>query len=119
MPKSEWSTKKVQETYDSLRKRYFLNGPNIPANKLRWSWLSEASTLLAATCFDADDDPESMELNLVLRKLPTLMRVTLLHELTHIRLGPDVPCPSLTKKRVPDAWKRETVRLASLGAPLL
>ncbi len=124
-PPSRWSTRKLCIAYDTLRKRYYLDGLGRvppPSSALRISWIKESSPTLAVTHFDDDDgepiEPESLEVNLVCRTVPDLMRRVLLHELSHMRLGKDVRCSTDAGPLSP-AWRAETVRLAALGAPLL
>jgi len=123
----EWTLKRCQSTYNRLRRLYFLRDLENPdvgvpptAGKLCWSWIPGTSRAAGVTHFDEDGDPESIELNEDLRHWPNLMRIVLLHELTHMRLGSLVACPSdMKRKVVPPKWKVEQTRLAALGAPLL
>ena len=118
-----WSPGQARACYDRLRKRYFMDGQGItpPLGKeLRWVWLPVGSPFRGAVLFDQEGHPHTLELNMGLLEWPGLLRTTLLHELTHIRLGPTYACPSETRNsRVPAAWKKEAIRLAALGAPLL
>jgi hypothetical protein len=125
MPKKDWTLSKVKATWNKHRRLYFSDGEGRPvplAKDLGWVWLAVGSQYAATTQFDADDDPVTVELNEGLRSWPALMRTTLLHEATHIRLGPDVACPSgavEVRLAVPPLWKAEAARLVSLGACLL
>ena len=109
--------------YDRFRKRYYMDGLGKPlplAKELRWGWLPYNSNSAGITHFDEDDEPDLIELNEGLSDWTSLLKLTLLHEMSHIRLGVDVPCPSVTRnRRILPAWKEETIRLAGLGAPLL
>ncbi len=120
-PPSRWSTRKLRIAYDSLRRRYYFGGlgKTPPSStELRFSWLPENSPDLGVTHFDDDDDPESVEVNLLCRIAPKLMRTVLLHELSHMYLGREVKCPTERWPMSPE-WRAETIRLAGLGAPLL
>ena len=124
MPKRDWTITKVKTTWNKQRRLYFLDGGGraVPlAKDLSWSWLPFASQFSGVTTFGADNEPETIELNEGLRSWPGLLRSTLLHEATHIRLGPGVACPSTNNARlaVPAAWKAEALRLVELGACLL
>jgi hypothetical protein len=113
---------KVQRTYDMFRRRYFLDGERCPplAKDIEWAWHPELSGDLGVTTWDHDEDPESVTLNHALRHWPDMLKVTILHEMTHMRLGVDSRCPSMAKnKSAQPTWTREMTRLASLGAPLL
>lgn len=124
--------RECQVLYDQLRKRYFLDADGAlhippPASELRWGWLSSVgpeSDALAITKWDEDGEPDELYLSAKDARR-TIIRTSLLHELTHMRLGPDVSCgrwhQSPTgggKTVVPygSAWQKEAVRLASLGA---
>lgn len=72
------------------------------------------SSLLAVTHFDEDEDAESVGILPFQRRARAVMTTSLLHELTHMRLGPRVGCNNGGR-----TWTEETVRLALLGAPLL
>lgn len=119
---------RVRAGYDRLRTRYFIDAERplrIPptAAGLRWSWLPANSDAIAETIFDEDGDPEELRLNPKYADRWTLVRPTLLHELTHMRLGQVPSCGAFSHpaKGVPriarsSAWHRETLRLAALGA---
>jgi hypothetical protein len=110
------------------RKRYFMDGHETvpPLSKdVRWSWLPHTSPDLAETVWDTDLHVYDVAINEALRHWPDMMKITLLHELTHCRLGPGVKCQSACKRRKDGSgranpiWSREAARLAALGAPLL
>jgi hypothetical protein len=118
----------VKRTYDSYRKKYFLDHEAYEghvktpptSSELRWRFLPETSSILGETTFDEDEQPYDIALNRALLHWPDMMKITLLHEMTHMRIGLSYMCLSATKKKVaPPAWKAETTRLAALGAPLL
>jgi hypothetical protein len=125
---AKWTQGKVKAKYTIYRRNYFLDHQastgevRTPptAKELRWVWLPEKSPDLAETVWDDDDNVFDIAINLSLLYWPDMLKVTLLHELTHMRLGPDIKCPSMVKgNRAQPAWTREMVRLANLGAPLL
>ena len=118
MRQREWSWRVVHQNYESLRRRYFMDAePPLrvppPASVLRWSWLSELSPDLGATHLDEDGDPESLELNPWLRRSSRHLRAILIHEMVHMR-DPKISCRVGSRR-----WTEETVRLATLGAPIL
>lgn len=118
------TTKKVRDWYTKYRKKYYADpGPHHklpPAKDIDFTWLPEGSRYNGVTTFDEDGDPISIDFNSMLKDNGSLLKVVLLHEMSHIRLGPEVKCPSSAKKgRVPMKWRDEQVRLAVLGAPLL
>jgi len=108
--------------YDRLRLRYFMDAePPLrvppPSSAIRWLWVSERGPNHAVTHFDPEEDPHTVELALDLRRSWRHLRLTLLHELTHMR-DPRAGCGSRGGR--PGArWLREQARLAALGAPLL
>jgi len=119
----------VRRTYDALRLRYFHVDPrpypvhDLPlAKELRWYWLPANSDALGMTTFDEEGDPEDVGLHTMLRPSPRLLRQTLLHEMTHMRLGPGSSCGGWSHAwagpRIPraSAWYQETVRLVELRA---
>jgi hypothetical protein len=125
------SLKTAARIYDQLRKRYFLDSDALrpgttlhippPANELIFSWLADNSDAIGQTDFDEDGDPEALRLNSKFM-IYTIARETILHELTHIRLGPKPSCGGHSHAwggaRVSEsmAWHKETVRLAQTGA---
>lgn len=127
------SLRQIQAGFNRLRRRYFLDaGPplHIPplASEFRWGWLPANSDAVAETLFDEDGDAEELRLAPQYADRWSILRTTLLHELTHMRLGvnlPRYPGPScgawhpgakLPKIAASSVWRRETLRLASLGA---
>lgn len=118
--------REVQRFYDTLRRRYFLDAPAPlhvppPAVELRWGWLPETAGALALTRFDEDGDPYEVMLS-PRDRCRTLVRGHLLHEMTHMRLGPNYACGSAAgvhgMRVLPahSAWRQEALRLVSLGA---
>lgn len=89
-----------------------------PAKELRWTWLPENHHLLGETVFDADDDVYDLSLNVGLLNWPSVLRTIILHEMTHMRLGPNVNCHGMATRKS-KKWSQESARLASLGAPIL
>lgn len=105
----------VRRIYSRLRAKYFMDGERIPPvpEALIWRWV-ESNTAHAWTMFDLSDrdhDPYELALDVELAGSPRLLRMCLLHELTHMRLGPSVLCAPAGKK-----WKQEIRRLANIGA---
>ena len=126
MPRVSLSLRQCQQLYDRLRKRYFLDGGetlHVPplAAELRWAWLPENSDSLAQTEFDVDGDPYEVRLSHK-DACPSIIRICLLHELTHIRLGLSYSCGGVSHRwkgmRIAKSsqWRAETLRLATLGA---
>ena len=118
----KWNGRRVRQTWDTYRKRYFLDGERVPplSHEVRWIWLPTGSPDLGETTWDDDNQVCDEALNSGLLLWPDLLKITLLHELTHCRLGPGVQCPSMGKrKRMTAVWRKEQERLAALGAPLL
>lgn len=126
------SLREVRELYDSLRRRYFLDAEalapgttlHVPpkAEELRWGWLPSNSGALGMTDWDQEDgDPEMIRLAHYDRSR-SVIRATLLHELTHIRLGYASNCGSVVGRHglrtlpATSAWRREALRLVQLGA---
>lgn len=125
------SLREVRELYDSLRKRFFQDAAalapgsalHIPpkSDELRWGWLPESSGALGETRFDEDDEPEMIRLAHYDR-CRSIIRGTLLHEMTHIRLGPKANCGSgvgrhgIRAMPAGSAWREEALRLAAIGA---
>ena len=112
--------------YDDLRANFFMDAepplfiPPVAAD-LQWGWLPDNSDAVAETLFE-DGEPALIRLNEKLCRWRSITRETLLHELTHIRLGPRYSCGGYshawTGSRVTSSmrWHRETVRLATAGA---
>lgn len=126
MARTTLSLRECQALYDRLRKRYFLDAPEplrVPpfAAELRWAWLPDNSDALAETMFDEDRDPFEVRLNHKFSRY-TIVRLSLLHELTHMRIGFDYSCGGISHRweglRIPRSsqWRVETIRLATLGA---
>jgi len=121
----------VKELYTSLRKRYFVADggaqpyevrPLPTASELRWYWLAANSDALGITHWDADGDAQDVGLSPLLRGSFHLMKHILLHEMTHIHLGPSPSCGGFshawTGPRIArsSAWHAETQRLVTAGA---
>ncbi len=120
------SLRECARLYDRLRSRYFLCAEpplHIPplAAELTFSWLPDNSDALGLTSFDEDGEPFEMRFNSKFFRY-CIAYETVLHELTHIRLGPIPSCGAFSHAwrggRVARsmAWHRETVRLANAGA---
>src|SRR3990172_11057690 len=110
----------VKRKYDRLRERYFLSPEGIippTSAELTWSWTVERGTL-GMTLWDEDDDAYAVELDPRLRGMRRVLISTLMHELSHIRLGPDVICPPWAGHQGSAAWRAEVARLATAGAML-
>lgn len=121
----------LRKGYDRLRQRYFMDAPpplHVPpaAKELQWGWLPENTDAVGETFFDEDGDPFLLRLKRRYNDRWTLARPTLLHELTHMRLGPAYSCgawrefnhrwqyaPVIPKT---SKWHEETLRLVQLGA---
>ena len=124
---SVYSLYDVRRMYDSLRRKHFSAvvepARAVPlAKDIRWYWLAKNSDALGITHWDEDGDPDAVGLAPMLRGSHHLMKHIVLHEMTHIRLGPDVSCggfshawtgPRIARSGV---WHAETVRLVADGA---
>jgi len=122
-----YTLRDAKQIYDRLRKRYFLDATpplHLPpaADELRWLWLPANSGNLGETTFDEDGDPEAVALDPMLRESRKLLKLILLHEMTHMRLGSKYSCGGFSHRwsgaRIPRSsqWFGETVRLAEAGA---
>jgi hypothetical protein len=118
--------KECGRLYDRLRSRYFLCAEAPlhippPSSEITFSWLPDNSDALALTTFDEDGDAFEMRFNAKFFRY-CIAYETILHELTHIRLGAIPSCGAFSHAwrggRVARsmAWHRETVRLAQAGA---
>jgi len=121
--------KQIARLYYQLRRRYFLDAEALrpgtalhvppPANEVTFGWLPENSNARAQTDFDEDGTPHLIRFDSKHTER-TVIRELLLHELTHVRLGPDPACGGYNHagRNHPGsrAWRRETVRLAVSGA---
>jgi len=118
--------KQLARIYTHLRARYFLDAVAPlhvppPANEITFSWLPDNSDSIGLTTFDEDGDAFEMRFNSKFMRY-TIARETVLHELTHIRLGPVPSCGGFShawsgaRVATSMAWHRETVRLAQAGA---
>lgn len=120
----------IRKGYDRLRLRYFTDAPPPlhvppPARELRWAWLPDNSDAMAETLFDEDNDPFELRIRHRWADRWTVLKPTLLHELTHIRLGPQYSCggwrrvghkwsgPRISRS---SRWHAETLRLVAAGA---
>jgi len=126
MARTALSLKQCQQLYDRLRVRYFLDAHEPlhippPAAELRWVWLPDNSDALAETVFDEDDDPYEVRLSHKDARY-SVIRPSLLHELTHMRIGSRLSCGGIShawtgvRIKRSSMWHAETVRLAGLGA---
>lgn len=111
------SMARYQRIYNRLRKRFFMEAPNgyiVPplAKDLIWTWVPRNGGVVAAVLWDDDNTPMAISVS---PKTVTIY-ADLLHELTHLRLGPKHKKSCRGHSPV---WKREQLRLARLGAPLL
>jgi hypothetical protein len=105
----------IHASYERLRERYYLLADGewrVPpkSTEFRWAWTRDL-TVWGQTHFDEEGDPHLLELSPRVRGYGGLTRGTLLHELSHMRLGPTVNCNHRDKK-----WRAEVVRLAVAGA---
>jgi len=118
--------KQLARLYTQLRARYFMDAAlplhiPPPSTEIKFSWLPENTDAIAMTTFDEDDDPFEMRFNSKLMKY-CIARESMLHELTHIRLGVRASCGghshAWSGARIARsmAWHRETLRLAQAGA---
>lgn len=126
MPRRSVSLRQAKRMYDELRLKFFMDAEtplHIPpvASELFWGWLPDNSDAIAETQFE-DGEPTQIRLNEKMCRWRSIARETLLHELTHIRLGCRYSCGGYshawTGSRINSsmAWHRETVRLANIGA---
>jgi len=124
---SALSMSEMRRGYDRLRKRYFLDAPpplNVPplAKDLIFEWLPENSDALAQTNFDEEYIPRRIRFRRRHNDVWTLARISLLHEMTHMRLGPLPSCGAFShawagaRIKRSSLWHMETVRLAKAGA---
>lgn len=128
--KTIYSLADYKRLYDRLRTKYFMDpgpaedGKHVPplSNELQWYWLPPQHSALAMTQFDEDGDPESIGWDPITCRSYHFMRYLMLHEMTHMRIGPKWYCGQLSHKwlgaRVPrnSLWHAETQRLLNLGA---
>jgi hypothetical protein len=116
----------MRRLYESLRRRYFVDPGEHrvlpPHGELRWHWLPLNSDALGVTTWDDDGDPIDLGFAPLLRSSLYLSRHIMLHEQTHMRLGPGPSCggfshawsgPRIARSSL---WHAETVRLVDLGA---
>lgn len=101
----------IRRAFDRFRQRYYLDAdPPLrvppPAADFRWAWIAPRSPDMAATHFDADDDPHLVEIPFGLPHRVTVL--LLLHELSHMR-NPKARCSP------PDRWWREETRRLALA----
>lgn len=117
----------MRRLYETLRRRYFAPGVEgfrdlPPSAEIRWYWLAANSDALGITHWDDDGDPQDVGLAPLLRGSYHLSRHIMLHEMTHMRLGPKHSCGGFshawTGPRIArsSAWHAETIRLAQAGA---
>ena len=110
--------------YDRLRLKYFMDAePPMhtppPATELQFVWTKPEAPVLGATTFDEENDPYLIELNPTFA-VYAIVRETLLHEMTHMRLYPQSFASCGAKGIAPSRlWIEEAVRLARLGAVIL
>lgn len=116
----------MKRRYDTLRRRYFLDAqpgihaepPHRPptAKRLTWVWAPEGSDIFGATLFDEDGVPYEIHLNVLLLTGPFSWERdrALVHEMTHMRLGPGRECRG-PHGSLPPYWWDEQLRLARLG----
>jgi hypothetical protein len=120
------SLRQIARLYDQLRKRYFMDAEpplHVPpvAADMKFTWLPDNSDAIAQTDFDEDGDAYEMRFNAKFMKY-TIARESVLHEITHIRLGHGPSCGGHSHAwggaRVASsmAWHKETLRLAQAGA---
>lgn len=108
------SWRQIHASFDRFRTRYYMLAEpplRVPpkASAIRWAWMASNSAL-AWTHFDEDGDPEFVELHPRMQPVPFVMRLVLLHELSHMR-NPKASCSHRDRW-----WREETRRLAVLGA---
>lgn len=110
----------VKRRYGRLRSKYFMDAePGVTfvpptATHLTWVWAAETADYLGMTVFDEDSAPFELHLNLLLLRpfMGWELDRVLVHEMTHMRLGPTRSCAS--RKYVP-YWRSEQERLTRLG----
>jgi hypothetical protein len=123
--------KEIARIYTQLRAKYFLDSEPLrpgsalhippPAADIYFTWLPENTDALAMTTWDEDGDAFEMRFNSKFARR-AIVRESVLHELTHIRLGTKHSCGGFSHAwggaRVSQSmqWHRETVRLAQAGA---
>lgn len=114
----------IAACWDRMRRRYFLDAEDplkVPplAKEITIYWLPPESPYLGLTEFDEDEDAESLGVSPLVYYSQTHARALILHELTHARdhrIGGKSDSGCMGKGK---AWRKETLRLAALGAPLL
>lgn len=117
----------VRRMYERLRRRHFAPGVEgvrdlPPAGEIRWFWLPNNSDALGITHWDEDGDVQDVGFYPGLRSSHHLTKHILLHEMTHMRLGPKPSCGGFshawTGPRIArsSAWHAETLRLVQEGA---
>lgn len=113
MPKRTW--RHIHARYDQLRRLYFLDGRNVPptARELDWRWLPQNQGAAAMMGWNEEGRPFVIW---IYDRTMTL-DADLLHELAHMRLGPKHAKSCMGKGK--SVWRREVMRLARAGAPIL
>jgi hypothetical protein len=117
----------IAEEWNRLRARFFLDAEEparVPpvAEDLTFYGMPPGSPLLGCIEYDEDDDVCAVGISPDIYPSRTLARDLLLHEMTHAR-RPDLGgrhgsgCGSAASHSA--GWRKEMVRLALLGAPLL
>ena len=100
----------VRRLYGLYKRRYYSEYALPAADEVVLSWFTHPHLLGRSTRMpDPDhDEPEaSIELHEVLRRLPRLLSLILMHEMSHIAF------PRLNHGR---GWRKEANRLGALGA---
>lgn len=75
---------------------------------VEFDWVDD-NKILGRSWLDLEEP--LIEFHVILPHFPRLFDMIFLHEMSHFRLGPRVECHVGSR-----AWRRETMRLASLGA---
>lgn len=102
----------VRKEYDRLRKKYFVGFEQVPPSKeLRWKWMARDHHELGHTWFDDGGDPFEIGINLLCLSIARVLGFTLLHEMTHMKLGTGPECSPHSQP-----WCGEVDRLSALGA---
>lgn len=99
--------REVLKQYDRYRRRYFAEFSLPPSCEIEWEWMDDTGDLGATLPPFDSDDVFTIRLNRILRHIPRLLWLTLLHEMCHVA----------NPRANHGPWfKRQADRLASLGA---
>jgi len=125
--KAQYSFADYKRLYNRLRRLYFMDPGedfHVPplAEELKWYWCPPQAGALGMSLFDEDGDPTDIGFDPSTRSSYHILRYVMLHEMTHMRIGPKWSCGALSHRwygaRVArnTLWYAETKRLVDLGA---